>query len=98
MRWIAVVALLAVTPVAAKASGPPTVTFAGSAFGASFDIDARAGEGAEAAVLAAVAAVREMEEAGDLSRGALAELNRDAGGGAKKVPAALAGALARTLS
>jgi len=98
MRWIAIVALLAVTPAAAEASGPPTVTFAGSAFGAAFDIDARAGEGAEAAVLAAVAAVREMEEAGDLSRGALAELNRDAGGGAKKVPAALAGALARTLS
>ena len=83
---------------AAKASGPPTVTFAGSALGASFDIDARAGAGAEAAVLAAVAAVREAEEAGDLSRGALAELNRGAGGGAQKVPAALAATLLRAVS
>jgi FAD:protein FMN transferase len=98
MRWIAGVALLAITLAEAKASAPPTVTFAGNAFGASFEIDARAGEGAEAAVLAAVAAVRELEEAGDLSRGALAELNRSAGSGAQKVPAPLAATLVRAVA
>ena len=82
----------------AKASAAQTVTVVGSAFGASLEMDALAGRDSEKALLAALAAVQELESATDGARGALAELNRGAGGGPRKVEPTLLAALDRALS
>jgi len=82
----------------AKTSAAPTVTVVGSAFGASLEMEAPAGRENEKALLAALAAIQEMERASDLARGPLAELNQGAGAGARKVDATLLATLARALS
>ena len=83
--------------VAARPAAP-TVTVVGRAFGVYLDFEAVAGEGAEAALIAALAAVRESEAASDLRSGPLAELNRGAGGGPRKTPEPLLATLSRALA
>jgi len=102
----AALALLLATSAAASASSaePPgkspavPVVANTRAFGTALHFEATAGPGASEALLAAVAAVREMEAATDPASGPLAALNAAAGGGPQKPPAPLLAALTRALT
>jgi thiamine biosynthesis lipoprotein ApbE len=81
-----------------KSSAAPTMTVVGSAFGASLEMEALAARDSEKALLAALAAIQDFETATDGSRGALAELNRGAGAGPRKVEPTLLATLNRALA
>lgn len=99
-RFALAVAVVQVCGSAAAwgASPAQTVTVVGSAFGASLELEAPAGKGSDAALVAALGAIQEAERSSDLARGPLAELNRAAGSGAQKVDAKLLATLARALT
>jgi FAD:protein FMN transferase len=80
---------------AAAAGTPEPLTLEGSAFGRSLHVEVPAGPGAEKALIAALRAIHDAQAETELASGPLADLNRAAGGGARKVDAKLLGTLAR---
>ena len=98
----ALIALLVTTawpaPAAERVAAvkpPEPLTLEGSAFGGSLHIEVPASVGAEKALIAALRAIQAAQAETELSSGPLADLNRAAGSGARKVDAKLLGTLAR---